>query len=370
MKPSALAAVFVLMFGIPVMAEEAATAEAVGGGHVFGWPFLHWEEMRPRGGTTVGGEVTLQTEADEAWTELREAGLDKAEQDRRAIRAMAGSYRVSFDFIETLGLTADYRPPRPYFSWATEHIEVIEDRGDFISLQHSLVMVFKDAEGKESAPHVMKHWRQDWTWQAPEIVTYTGFGDFARVAAKSPQGRWAQAVFQVDDSPRYEVMGEWSHDGGLSSWRSDDSPRPLPRRESTARGDYNVLEGTHEITLAPTGWIHVQHNRKLRLGADGGRTYVGTELGLNRYERISEPELGGPWRDYWQKIGDYWRAVRDAWAEVRGRERFGMREEVDGQPLFQVHFARAAAIAAGEADPEADAAHAAETVRRFVREPR
>lgn len=370
MKLPGFSAVLVPILAFSAVAEEP-TPPPVSGGHVFGWPFLHWEEMRPRGGTTTGAEVTLLTEPAAAWQQLREPGLEKPEQDRRAIRALAGSFRVSFDFIETLGLTANYTPPRPYFSWATEHIEVIEDREDFISLQHSLVMFFKDAEGKESGPHVMKHWRQDWTWQDPEIVTYTGSGEFARVASESPDGRWSQAVFQVDDSPRYEVMGEWSHEGGLSTWRSDNAPRPLPRRESTVREDYNVLEGIHEFTLSPSGWIHVQHNRKLRLDADGTKTYVGTELGLNRYERISEPELSTAWDEYWQKTSDYWRAVREAWAEVMAsRERFGLLEEAAGRRLFQIHFERAAEIAAaGETDAAADAAHAAETVRLFVREP-
>lgn len=329
---------------------------------------MGWEKMKPRGGTTTGSEVALRKEAKEAWNQLWEEGLAKPEQDRRAIRAMAGSYRVSFDFIETLGFSADYSPPRPYFSWATEHVEIIEDREDFISLQHSLVMYFKNPDGEDSGPHVMKHWRQDWTWQDPEIVTYQGFGIRGKEQATEPQGRWSQAVFQVDDSPRYEVMGEWTHEGGLSTWRSDNAPRPLPRRESSVRKDYNILEGVHEITLSPLGWIHVQNNRKLDLGADGSRSYRGTEIGVNRYEEIIEPDLATAWQEYWAKTADYWKAVRQAWDTIQDEhERFKLMDEVEGERLFQVHFGRAAEIMeAEETDAKADAAHASETVKRFV----
>jgi hypothetical protein len=274
---------------------------------------------------------------------------------------------VSFDFIETLGFAPGYQPPRPYFSWATEHVEVIEDRGEFISLQHVLVMFFKNEAGESSGPQVMKHWRQDWTWQDPEILTFNGAG-WTRTPANKPQGRWSQAVFQVDDSPRYEVMGSWTHEGGMSTWHSDLTVRPLPRREFSTRSDYNILEGTHDITLAPTGWLHVQNNRKLRVAADGTKTYVGTELGVDRYEELSAPELAAPARKVWEKTAPYWAAVRAAWAEViRANPAFSVRAEVDGEKLFMVHFARAAAIeAASDPDPAADAAHARETVQRFV----
>ena len=135
-------------------------------------------------------------------------------------------------------------------------------------------MVFKNEKGEIDGPHVMKHWRQDWTWQDAEIHAYAGYSTWQREKSSHPEGRWSQAVFQVDDSPRYKVMGAWTHSGGLSTWRSDNCPRPLPRREFSVRKDYNVLEGFHEITLAPNGWIHVQNNRKLQLEPDGSRRYL------------------------------------------------------------------------------------------------
>jgi len=72
---------------------------------------------------------------------------------------MAGNFRTSFQFTETAGFTDAYTPPRPYFSWGTEQVAVIEDTEEFISLQHTLVMYFQDESGEVTGPLVMKHWR-------------------------------------------------------------------------------------------------------------------------------------------------------------------------------------------------------------------
>ena len=92
----------------------------------FGWPFLPPEKTAPRGGSTQGSDVALDPAPSPAWRALQEAGLSKVEQDRRAILALAGSYRVSFQFVETMGLADGYEPPRPYFSCGTEHVHVLE----------------------------------------------------------------------------------------------------------------------------------------------------------------------------------------------------------------------------------------------------
>ncbi len=349
-----------------VFAEPAQENAETRTGHIFAWPFMEWEKMKPRGGTTQGSEVTLRTEPKEAWKRLQEPDLPKRERDRRAILAMAGNYRVSFDFVETLGFSDGYQPPRPYFSWGTEHVAVLEDRGDFVSLQHSLVMYFKNDKGETDGPHVMKHWRQDWTWEDQEIHRYRGDLTWQRERVENPTGRWSQAVFQVDDSPRYEVAGEWTHEGGLSTWRSDNCPRPLPRREHTVRKDYNVLEGFHEITLSPTGWLHVQNNRKVQRDANGSGVFVGMELGVSRYEEITAPDLATAAGEAWEKTGPYWQSVRDTWATVlEESNRFTLKPEVDGKKLWELHFTRAGELEKDDSknpDPE----HAQSTIRRFL----
>ena len=374
-----------LLLVLPLFAAEpegkspdAAKKESYGGepekregsGHIFAWPFMEWEKMQPRGGTSKGSDVTLLTTQRPAWENLNQPKLSKKEQDRRAILAMAGDFRVSFDFVELTGFKIGYTPPRPYFSWGTEHVRVIADEENFISLQHALVMFFEDKEGKVSGPHVMKHWRQDWTFEDKSILAFQGDLTWKSEETTDREGRWSQAVFQVDDSPRYEVMGEWTHRGGLHQWRSDNAPRPLPRREFSAREDYGILEGTHEITITPTGWLHVQQNQKLNSVKNGSPEYVGTEIGVNRYEAITAPTLSGPFSAYWEKTAPYWQAVRDEWKKVETEnDSFTLRPKVEDKKLWQMHFEEAGEIekADKKTDSATDAKHAAETVRKFVK---
>ena len=79
------------------------------------------------------------------------------EKDRQSILAMAGNYKVRFDMRETVSLQPGYEPLGPKLSGGYEAVRVVEDRGDFISLQHILVV---EDDGK---PAIVKHWRQDWT---------------------------------------------------------------------------------------------------------------------------------------------------------------------------------------------------------------
>ena len=132
----------------PKKEEEKPKSPAPAGGHVFAWPFMDPQEMKTRGATTTGGDVTLMKGSKGSWKRLREPGLEKHEQDRRAILALAGNYRVSFDFTETVGLVENFKPTRPYFSWGTENVTLLEDKGKSISLQHSLVMYFKNDKGE------------------------------------------------------------------------------------------------------------------------------------------------------------------------------------------------------------------------------
>lgn len=342
--------------------------------YVFGWGSLPRATSQPRGGTTRGTPVTLAPERP-----LPLAGIAQAatafERDRAAILALAGDYRVGFHFMESLGLTPSHQPVRPYHSWATEHIRVLADTGRFISLQHTLVMFFQNPDGSASEPMTMKHWRQDWTYEDTDLHTFRGGSSWARrrPTAGESAGAWSQAVFQVDDSPRYEALGRWEHRGNLSVWTSERAWRPLPRREHSVRKDYDVMEGVHRIILTPLGWLHEQNNWKRVAGetgasADAAPRFVAAEIGLDRYERITAPSLAAA-DAYWAKTGAYWASVRRAWAEVYARhERFTLRDQVDGQALFEHHFTYAGKIADGQGGTAEDAErHARTTVERFLR---
>lgn len=290
--------------------------------YTFSWSIHEdCESLRPRGGSTKGARVVLDTEPHKSWLALKKPGLGHFEKDRLAILAMAGGYRTSFEFIETLGYVADYKPPRPYQSWATEYVYVLEDRGTFISLQHVMVMVFEDEGGKLSEPMVMKHWRQDWHYEKHRLLEYQG-GDTwtsTRYLKAKVKGLWSQAVYQVDDSPRYEALGKWQHNPSFSVWESSLTWRPLPRREHSVRNDYDLLEGKNLHTILPTGWVHEQTNAKVSLqnNKDGSTTknILAKELGVNRYERVIGHNFV-PGDEYWQNTSLYWRDVRKAWMEL------------------------------------------------------
>ncbi|MDZ7784235.1 MAG: DUF6607 family protein [Halioglobus sp.] len=331
--------------------EKSAASDKSAGRYVFSFPYIVGDAMAPRGGTTRGAPVELVTGETEEFRRVRAPDLDSLERDRRAILAMAGSYRVSFDFLEVVGFSAGYEPGRPYQSWATEHIYVIADDEEHISLQHILVMTVLDEAGEPQGPFVSKHWRQDWDYEAREVHTYRGRGAWERRTARPREvrGHWAQRVWQVDDSPRYAAWGRWEHTPERSTWLSGETWRPLPRREFSVRDDYDVLIGTNRHTILPTGWIQEQRNLKVVLDDTGtiGRR-VAKEYGLARYERI---------RDFDTSEGDaYWTATADFWSEVRAywdralaqNDAVRLKSTVNGAKMFEPLFERARAIAGGE----------------------
>ena len=339
----------------------------------YAWPYTDADTMRPRGGSTKGPPVTLDTEPSEAWQGLQEPGLADFERDRRAILAMAGPYRASFDFLETVGFVPGYTPQRPYQSWGTEYVYVVEDRGDFISLQHIIVMFFTDEEGQVSGPAVMKHWRQDWQYEDQDLYVYVGLNtwEHQELSKRATKGSWSQAVFQVDDSPRYESIGRWEHEGGHSSWESANTWRPLPRREFSVRDDYQVLSGTNRHTITPTGWVHEQDNLKLVLDEEGNPAqdtpYLARETGFNRYERITDHDFAAG-DEYWHRTGPFWAEVRDAWSDtIEERDRFTLKADYEGQHLFATMFEYAESFN-GDQDHDASAARAfiEQTLERYL----
>jgi len=332
----------------------------------FSWPFEDGEAMRPRGGTTRGAPLKLATEPSAAWRAVQEPGISKFERDRRAILAMAGGYRTTFDFLETVGFTPGFTPSRPYQSWGTEYIYVVEDSGTFIRLQHLMVMFVADRDGKIQGPFVQKHWRQDWRYEDTDLFVFVGRNRWVHQTKTADQvrGLWSQAVFQVDDSPRYESLGEWEHYGSYSAWTSGRTARPLPRRESSVRNDYQILEGTNRHTLTPTGWVQEEDNLKLVLDGQGQPAadvpYLSREVGVARYEHIVDFDFSAG-DAYWQRTGAFWRDVRAAWDAVYAdRESFEYLEVVDGQEMFVPLFEYAERLSDGE---PYDAAKAAEIIR-------
>ena len=91
------------MMGNSLVAEEDAASL---GGHntsnlryMFSWKFADDSTLAPRGRTTIGAPVKLKAIPTQSWKSQQEDELSKFEKDRRAILAMAGDYRASFDFF-------------------------------------------------------------------------------------------------------------------------------------------------------------------------------------------------------------------------------------------------------------------------------
>src|SRR5512141_2353779 len=151
MRLPAILVAFVLL-PLPLHADEPRSPEAGGTSrYTFAWP-IGEGMLKPRGSSTKGAAVALDTEPAEEWKRLHAAGLSDFERDRRAILAMAGPYRVSFDFLEVARFDPALKPDAPYQSWGTEFVFVSEDRGEFIALQHVLVMRVVQQDGSESEP--------------------------------------------------------------------------------------------------------------------------------------------------------------------------------------------------------------------------
>ena len=305
------------------------------GGYIFGWSHLDDPMLKaPRGGTTLGPDVKLDKNSSPYWEKLKDNNLSKFEKDRLAILSMQGEYRIFFDFMETMGFVPDYVPKQPYQSWGTEFVVLVEDSKDFISLQHIMVMYFEQDDGKVSLPIVVKHWRQDWKYQDNEINAYVGNNTWEkkRPLWAEKKGAWSQSVYQVDDSPRYQGYGKWDHADNFSSWTSNETWRPLPRREASIRDDYDVMIGTNIQTITPDGWVHEQNNKKVVLG--DSKKVIAKEIGLARYQRVDDFDWDAG-KEFWETTYPFWEEVRSQWdKKLNTSKTFKLKKEVNGANPF------------------------------------
>jgi hypothetical protein len=236
------------------------------------------------------------------------------EADRQAILAMAGNFKVTFDFEETFAVAPDYKPlSKPYHEEALEVVTVAEDTPDRITLQHLLVV------GSPEKPQIIKHWAQVWTWEDTRILDYAGSDGIdvwqrQVVSVDEVKGKWSQLVTSVDDTPRYEGLGRWIHESGESSWTSEPTRRPLPRREYEKRDDYDYLIAINRHTLTPAGWVHSQDNRKV-VDRDGKKHILSHETGLNRYHRTEDP-LTAKAGEWWTENAAVWNSIRNFWIDA------------------------------------------------------
>ena len=99
---------------------------------------------------------------------LTSESISKKEQDRQAIKAMAGTYFVDFRYAETFAENPDYKLKEPYRASGLEYITVDEETEDKISLLHLLIM--ENSKGEKS---IIKHWREDCSTRTPTSMSMT-----------------------------------------------------------------------------------------------------------------------------------------------------------------------------------------------------
>lgn len=271
------------------------------------------------------------------------------ERDRQAILAMLGEYDVTFDFRETVPIADGYELAEPKLTPAREVVLLVEDTGNFIMLQHLLIV------GPEDEPFIVKHWRQDWRYEPETVLAFRGHDDWTveEVDAAEAAGAWSQTVYQVDDSPRYAAVAPWSHDeNGVSTWEPPVSWRPLPRRDDTTRDDYDVIAAVNRHTITPWGWTHEQDNSKLVLEEDGSTRELVREIGVNTY-RETDLSNDRAARDYWAATQDYWAMVRARFDGLEANtRRFHVEDDAEGTLLYGPVLEAGQRVLFGLATPE------------------
>jgi len=252
----------------------------------------------------------------------------KLEEDRKAILALGGCYKVTFNYAETFTQDTSYKFYPQYHASGYEMAVVEQDSPNKIIIQHLLLT------GDSS---IIKHWREDWVYEAPDMLVYDKDNVWKNVKLNEAErkGRWVQKVFQVDDGPRYESIGTWVHVDGRHQWQSE-CDSPLPRREFTKRGDYNVLQRGNRIYLTANGWMFEQDNKKV-MRSESERLLV-REKGYEEFTRADEAKFAYA-KGWWKRQQGYWTAVRQVWDEVYDKEAvIKLKGKVNNKALYEQLF--------------------------------
>lgn len=258
-----------------------------------------------------------------------QAQADKKNSDLEAIRSMAGCYEVEFKYAETFAPSEDYEKSKNYATGALEWVEIAEDTGSKVVLQH--ILIVRDTM-------IIKHWRQDWVYE--DTCQYRYHRDkswlYEPMAYTDVEGKWTQNVYQVDDSPRYSGTATWTHVDGVSSWYHK-ADSPLPRREYTKRSDYNVMKRGNRILIHDDKWVHEQDNDKV-IRSDSSDIVLAQEKGYNTYTKIDDARCTLA-QEYWKENHNMWSDVRHVWNGVLDkRKNLNLRKSVNDKKLYEHLF--------------------------------
>lgn len=261
----------------------------------------------------------------------------KAQQGKASVEKLCGCYNVTFKYAETFSPNKDYKfHERETTTDAIELALPIVNTNKRIVIQHLLVM---------GDSMVVKHWREDWTYENREQWNYTAKNTWEKVIlpAAEVKGKWTQTVWEVSDAPRYQGAATWQVINGHTIWENT-TDAPLPRREYTKRSDYNILNRTNRLVLLPDGYNHVQDNKKV-LRKDGKDIVIAEEKGLNSYVAVPESNCAEG-KKYWADYSGYWLQVEDAWTKLlSGKTKIQL---TDGKGLMEDFFSQSEKWKKGE----------------------
>jgi hypothetical protein len=88
---------------------------------------------------------------------------------------LAGYYKVTFNYAETFAPDTAYKFHPRYHSWGYEWAVVVEDCRRKLLIQHLLVV------GDST---VIKHWREDWVYEQPSMLSFDKDNTWKKVALK------------------------------------------------------------------------------------------------------------------------------------------------------------------------------------------
>lgn len=251
-------------------------------------------------------------------------------QGKEQIEKLCGCYEVKFTYAETFASDTNYQFHSRETSHALELITPIENSDNKIVLQHMLLV---------GGGHVIKHWREDWTYENKTFLNYKGNNTWMKEQADAAavQGTWTQTVWQVDDMPRYQGYSAWITNNGKTYWENT-AFAPLPRREYTTRSDYNLLKRTNRIYFDTHGWIHEQDNDKIIRSAKGD-SLLAQEKGWNVYTKVDDSRCSAGLKA-WKESEAFWKLVRAEWNKtIEGQALLYVKDKVDDDMMFEHLYA-------------------------------
>jgi hypothetical protein len=270
---------------------------------------------------------------------LAAAATAQVNNGKENVNKLCGCFEVEFKYAETFSPDKNYKfHEREKISAGKELALPIEVSDKKIVIQHLLVI---------SDSVIIKHWRDEWTFENPTIWKYKGDNTWQKTLLDPAQVKnsWTQTVWEVSDAPRYQGSSNWVTTNSKTFWQNT-TDAPLPRREYSQRSDYNILKRQNSIIITDSGWIHDQDNQKI-IRTNGVDRLLAQEKGINTYKRTADSKCAAA-KAFWQKNEWYWSRVRIAWQNyLATHNSIYVRNEVDGLLLHNYLNEQAADLAAG-----------------------